>query len=169
MVRFSKNKPGCKCCACASSDSCCHDGVPAEMKLIVPAGFTDGTCDACDLVVGTFILSQVGPATSFCDPGAVSTCWTKINADWCDLGAGDVDLELSGLLLCDVFSSPRECQMRVRILIGIRFANYGLDITRTEKCDGFVWDLPLLSEDLTSGGVGAVCSAVASSVTIEKN
>ncbi len=157
-----QNNPGCGCCRCASGDdeSCCQGNIPTELKLIVPSGFTDGPqCNACDAIVGTFVIPQA--SSSFCTPSNQSTCWEKVNVNWC----GSRTLRFQVSIDCVDVAGSLECAIAARIAIDGNFAQYKQNLTKTVDCDSFVWNLALDVESLTT----SLCATVASSITIESN
>jgi len=168
--------PACCCVSepCEAFTDCCEAAVPAELKLTVPAGWADGRCDACDAIVGTFVLAQAGPDTVRC-AGAPAFTWTFRSVDWCSdsLEFFDWNLEICAVLTC----AADRCQWAVGITLedptpfpGVaRTASYSVSKPSTAPpwdCDTTIWTLALTVEALTPVNW---CSAVSTTVTLEKN
>lgn len=67
--------PGCSCCGITTCSGCCTGGLPTQIDVTVPGGFTNAGCSGCTGIAGTYTISRASYTHFPCD-GSSSTVIT---------------------------------------------------------------------------------------------
>ncbi len=159
----------CECCGvkCVDDESCCPDGLPAELLLTVPSGWVDAGCDACDTIPGTFVLDFEGLSGPEANCPELGERWTYSQDNFCPIVLGTLDLVICAIIRC--VDNPKTCEVLVTLSLtggGVPFeANYAFRANEVLDCENDVWTLDLESENWTPGR----CDSISDTVTLQKN